>query len=226
MTDAKSDLTEKFLTPDPRLMTEASNPSSPSVIRIVRVGMGIKANGKIEIALTAGHDMPVDSTYNDYQTFSKEFRKYLQVRPTLATFRRPHSPSSPTNPAETTPTDMALRCNKLVYLVYELAEGLAWRFSDGSIPFTRDHTTLAETTMFNPRAIDSNGDTHKTGSNLNTKHAVFIFNGEKASNSGKDPFQARLNLHIDLLDDPNDPSAGCTPIIIDPDVRYPGGSGP
>ncbi|MEH6702989.1 hypothetical protein [Parasphingorhabdus sp.] len=75
--------------------------------------------------------------------------------------------------------------------------------------------------------MDADGNPFKTGScKDNVVAAYFVSNGKDASNNGKDHYISRFNLYTEVhskgVSGEDDTSI---PVIIDPDVRWPGGQG-
>jgi hypothetical protein len=58
------------------------------------------------------------------------------------------------------------------------------------------------------------------------RFAYFVVNGPKLPDAGKKEFNRKFNLHVDLLErDASGTIVARTPILIDPEIRNPGGSG-
>lgn len=90
--------------------------------------------------------------------------------------------------------------------------------SDGI--FTHGHRVHRNGQIFGePKTGDISTHSFADGCNA----AVFAYHHDRVSNLPE--FEGRLNLHLDVLEDPSDPDSPYIPIIIDPDVRFPGGNG-
>ncbi|GAA4641654.1 hypothetical protein GCM10023115_01190 [Pontixanthobacter gangjinensis] len=71
-----------------------------------------------------------------------------------------------------------------------------------------------------PLPYDKDYDSSNPVRNKRTKMAVLAYRKPNAS-----AHLARFNLYLDIVEDTNDPVSPYVPIIVDPDVRFPGGNG-
>lgn len=132
------------------------------------------------------------------------------------------------------PTDMSLRYNRPCHLVIHLDDKLSWYFARDFRPFSRP-TGLQFPDVFQcPQLIDSDGNLHPIPTTqtptIGCRFATMIFDprnlGEELpEGGGQTEFVARFNINVELIDKPNSMDA-YIPVILDPDVRWPGGDGP
>lgn len=110
------------------------------------------------------------------------------------------------------------------YVVFKLT-GKNWQFSYNEDPFSVALQSTVPEIYFSPRKVDQQGNILARGTDQdNCKIAYFIADGAVAYDVDPqyvDPF----NLHLDVMDTDSAGQPSRIPIIIDPDVRYPGGSG-
>lgn len=103
-----------------------------------------------------------------------------------------------------------------------------WRFATGSAPFvTADDAPSVDLGNFWSDAayIDgSNGGlVYPGGSAPDTQWACFVFDHGAASSHFGGEYLLRYNTHVELLDNKTNLYV---PVVIDPDVGWPGGGGP
>jgi hypothetical protein len=78
-----------------------------------------------------------------------------------------------------------------------------------------------------PRKFDENGNIYTPSNQKNDCHGIYFFmNGLLASTEFGGNFSVPFNLHIDYVSKDSGNNNSYVPIIIDPEIRYPGGSGP
>ncbi|MEP2103763.1 MAG: nucleotide synthetase [Parasphingorhabdus sp.] len=127
------------------------------------------------------------------------------------------------------PTKMSLKYKDPFYLFVKLSDNLNWRFAADGAPLSMDRYWRNKEVFFDSFSFDDHGDIVPNPSTATTcKHAYTIVNCDKAKETpGSDDFEARFNLHVDLVENPTDlVNSSYIPIILDPDVRWPGGDGP
>jgi hypothetical protein len=106
-------------------------------------------------------------------------------------------------------TPMSLRCDDLRYVVYILSHK-SWEFSEPDTDFVV------------PFSVGASGKSYflSDGASGKKKAAYIIANGKDAA-SGKESYCHGINIHVDLIYD----NGARVPLVIDPDIRHPGGSG-
>lgn len=110
-------------------------------------------------------------------------------------------------------TKMSFRCNELIYLVFKLDDKLDWRFSVDGPAVSTDSDSAAKGVFFASKG---------SGELTNSKTYAYAV-ADCPKGSAGDTIEANFNLHIDFLEGGD--TDAYTPVIIDPDVRYPGGHG-
>lgn len=123
------------------------------------------------------------------------------------------------------PTKMSFNCKNLVYLVFKLDPNINWRFSADAAPISMDKIWKGKDVFFNATNLNTNGDEATPVKENTQKYAYMIANCPKGTPLSGQEIEARFNLHVDFVEgsDNDDPYV---PVIIDPDVRNPGGNGP
>lgn len=105
------------------------------------------------------------------------------------------------------------------YLVFRLSDDLDWEFASGYPPFSKheDNKAFVGALKFDRVGVAAPGSAAVD----RCTYACFIVDGSTL------PAQTdrRFNIHIDLLERDQGSVKNRIPIIIDPDVRHPGGSG-
>lgn len=121
---------------------------------------------------------------------------------------------------------LSLNCHELSYVVYILTRK-NWQFArEGGAPITIS-SDAPDNIYFESRRIDPSGGTNDGWSEKdNCIAAYMIVDGDTASHSGKGEYVNRINLHVDLESKGANNESLYMPIIIDPDIRHPGGSEP
>lgn len=132
-------------------------------------------------------------------------------------------------PGKRKPTKMSLRNKEKIYLLVKLSENPSWRFTADGAPLSADKYLQGAGVFSDSFAFDPSGNVITTpSSGVTCKHAYTIIDCDKAKETmGSDDFEARYNLHVDLVENPTDlANSPYIPVILDPDVRWPGGDGP
>lgn len=173
--------------------------------------VGIDTHGKkILIGYTEYWTSPEFKTADPHQEFLA-WANALIAKPTAGEKLTFHS-----KPSKRKPTKMSFRCKDLVYLVFKLDDKIDWRFTVDGPAVSMDGIWSGKDVFFAPK---------KAGELANGRtYAYAIAN---CPNGTLDPsssdIEARFNLHVDFLE--GGETDAYTPVIIDPDVRYPGGNG-
>lgn len=134
--------------------------------------------------------------------------------------------SLPDNPRPKAPykSQLSLQNKTYCYVILKLT-GKNWQFSRDRDPFSIGLSSTDPEVYFEPRKVDAQGGIVPRGEVRDEcRIAYFIADGATAYDDAtayEDPF----NLHLDLIDEDSHGQPSPVPIIIDPDVRFPGGSG-
>ena len=198
--------------------------ASPESIKIIHLGLAIKNKRKIELKIKGHTEVPQYQEGKSFEDRLLEFYKDSK-KPSMI----PHNQRHPHPHQSRKPTDASIKLYEPCHLIYHLDDGLEWCFSREYFPFTQDSSLVGMDVFWNPRHVSNklevlNYDRPAAG----CRYATMIFD---PANLGPD-YVARFNLHVELIDeiakqgDPIKLSSAFTPVILDPDVRYPGGSGP
>lgn len=136
--------------------------------------------------------------------------------------------SMPDNPSPKPPfsTQLSLNNEQYCYIILKLS-GKNWQFSHKGAPFSIGIDGLKADVYRRARRVDAQGavvdpSATKTG----CKVAYLIADGVTASGGTPRDYIHPFNLHVDLIDQNSTSAPSYIPIIIDPDIRWPGGSGP
>lgn len=115
----------------------------------------------------------------------------------------------------------------LSYIVIKLSSRYHWQFSRTVAPFMMDKSDKNRNCFLEARRFDSAGnlvdDNNETKDGC--RFSYFIADPSKFITNANNEFQHRFNIHIDLLEMDGATIDSYMPIIIDPDVRHPGGNG-
>jgi len=129
------------------------------------------------------------------------------------------------------PFDSALSCQHqpLGYVIYKLSDK-NWQFARLGPPITLSNAAFAKECFFGARRVFyENGQiTEDKGGNYGNekdecKVAYLIADGPKALDPNTQRYADGINFHIDLFFQDTDVTR-FIPLVVDPDVRYPGGS--
>jgi len=123
------------------------------------------------------------------------------------------------------PTAMSLRKREKTRLVFHLDDRLGWCFARDYAPVSQAKDLKGQGIFSNPRLIDTNGNILPEGEYVSGSRFATA-NFDPSSIPDKDDFVTRYNLNVEFLSDPSDVSGSYTPVILDPDVRWPGGNEP
>jgi hypothetical protein len=124
---------------------------------------------------------------------------------------------------------LSLQNDENCYVVYRLTDSKNWQFAHKKAPFSVGEKGNEASVYSGVRRVDADGNVDD-GADPNDKRygckiAYFIADGARAAANQPGGYVHEFNIHVDLIveDDAGQPSY--MPIDIDPDVRYPGGSG-
>ena len=116
-------------------------------------------------------------------------------------------------------------CSDVGYLVFRLPEKSNIQFSADYLPFTMEHANVANEQFVESGKFDSKGNRFSPRRKLeDCKYAFFTVNGPHLPKADPARFIRRFNIHVELLESNGGKVINRIPIIIDPDVRNPGGN--
>lgn len=125
------------------------------------------------------------------------------------------------------PSKMSFKCKDIVYLAFKLDPALNWRFTADGAPISMDKFWETKNVFFNVKNFDEAGKETIPSRNNAYKYAYMIVDSPKGTPGGSGtPIEARFNLHVDFVEDPANDDSPYVPVILDPDVRNPGGNAP
>jgi hypothetical protein len=114
----------------------------------------------------------------------------------------------------------------LSYVVLKLSSRRNWQFSRTTAPFMMDRKDQGKGGFLEARRFDSSGAVINNATKADgCQFAYFIVDPSKFDIDADGGFQHRFNIQIDLLELDGPSIDSRIPIIIDPDVRHPGGNG-
>ena len=119
------------------------------------------------------------------------------------------------------------------YLVFRLSDKVDWSFSFDptlAVPGFSMRTGQMGNRIFSRGGKFSPNGQHFPADSSDTalaecRFAYFVVNGPKLPDPGTKDYSRKFNMHVDLLERDAGIISARTPIIIDPDVRNPGGTG-
>lgn len=121
-------------------------------------------------------------------------------------------------------TPLSLSNRELTYVIYRLSLIKNWQFASNFPPFTIGKAGKESKCHFRARRVDRQGVKDRIVDGLPEKSgckiAYFISHGAKAYVNGD--YIHDINIHVELLYGGNSVRM---PLVIDPDIRFPGGSG-
>jgi hypothetical protein len=132
-------------------------------------------------------------------------------------------PSQPKAPAATL---LSLNNQRLSYIIFKLARA-NWQFARRGPPIRIGRTGHDAEVYFDAHRVNPQGQADK-GTDPNVIRdgcmvAYFIADGVKAMADSRNNYVHPFNIHVDLIFTKGGVS-GHMPIIMDPDIRHPGGS--
>lgn len=114
----------------------------------------------------------------------------------------------------------------LRYIVLKLSSKRNWQFSSIAAPFMMDRKDQGKGCFLEARRFDASGTVIDNSAQADgCQFAYFIVDPSKFDVDRQGEFQHRFNIQIDLLEMDGTTIDSRIPIIIDPDVRHPGGNG-
>ena len=111
------------------------------------------------------------------------------------------------------------------YIVFVL-KNKNWQFAQRGVPIMMQKIALGYDVYFEGRRVTPSGDIQATGNGLDPRDlarvAYFVADGEKIVNNSTQcpPYPHGFNLYVDVFDDDDNT---VMPLVVDPDIRYPGG---
>lgn len=125
-------------------------------------------------------------------------------------------------PREPFESRLSLGNKRYAYVIYRLSQNKNWQFCRDFAPITLGRKAYNSKRYFEARRYDRDGSISKVEDGEpaadNSIVAYFIADNENYGNY----LGHSINLHVDLL---YRGTRRRLPIVIDPDIRYPGGSG-
>lgn len=123
-------------------------------------------------------------------------------------------------------TPLSLNNEKYCYVILKLS-GKNWQFSREGAPFSVGIDGWIADVYRRARRVDAQGTVvDPTAIQDGCKVAYLIADGQTASGGTPRDYRHPFNLHVDLIYQDSATNPSHMPIIIDPDIRWPGGSGP
>ena len=218
---------------DPREISSRGAP--PSFTRIFILNVKFSANAsKFEIELDKAqkrvgvYDIPQGADLQDALTdiYSANPSSKLQWKKLGS--RKKNNGKKVRNPS-----DMSFNPSTDCFIIYQVLGNSDLRYSVDSFALSESKKN-ASGVFSHPNRIAADGqlvpDEKDTNGKfpLNTRAAILAYNHAEAQNAinSDGDFEGRLNLHLDVVDDHDfDGRRSYIPIVVDPDVRFPGGNG-
>lgn len=123
-------------------------------------------------------------------------------------------------------SQLSLNNDRYIFIILKIANDNL-QFSHDKDPFSLSLEAFYPQVYYKPRRVDGQGATVEPGLvRHGCKIAYLIADGPAARGATPGPYIDPFNLHLDLLDKDSNGQDSVIPVIVDPDVRYPGGSGP
>lgn len=183
--------------------------------------------GDIELRYTA---RAVWTGISDHQDFEKKMATLITSgNGNIGNVRPKRTRDTNAGPAgRSKDTHLSINFDKipLSYVVLKLSSRRNWQFSSANAPFMMDKKDEGAERFFEPRRFNARGeviDNSKTADGCT--FAYFIVDPSKFEMDSEGGFQHRFNIHIDIVEGDDTTIDNRIPIIIDPDVRHPGGHG-
>lgn len=219
MTEITADAMASIMSGNPSPIPTHENRPQPSVAYMLEVTLDI-LNGRFIFRYSGFWKQRFTGT--DEQKHA-EFLQWIEEEvknPTTANALN----SFDSTPNIRKPSKMSFKCKDLVYLVFKLSPSINWRFTADGPPISMDRFWDGKDVFFNATNLDEYGHETTPAKNNQFNYAYVIVNCPNGKPGPGPAIEARFNLHVDLMEGPNDEDP-YVPIIIDPDVRNPGGSG-
>lgn len=159
-------------------------------------------------------------TRADFERYVSEFGKG-NVPPGFT--EKPMYLDLPNPPHPVKLSKLSIRNRKDRYLVFMLARGINWQFAQTG-PAITVARGLEHTAYFEGWRVNGQGQRMHLGQDrLDDCRVAYIFAYDGSAN-GTHEFAFPFNLNVDLYHDVGAANETLTPIVIDPDTRYPGGN--
>jgi len=122
-------------------------------------------------------------------------------------------------------TPLSLKNREYCYVIFKL-KSKNWQFSGDKPPFSIGIDWWKKGWYFNARKVYNGIDQGHLAQKNGCMIAYFIADGAAALDDAPNgKYSHGFNFHLDLIYEDSDHQPSYMPIIIDPDIRYPGGSG-
>lgn len=194
------------------------------VIYLIDVDLGLTVGGGAGLSIKLG-DNGLRRRIKGNETLAEAVADVVGGTGDPKKFTKRHGNAQPHSPK---PTSMSFRCNDQCFIIFRLPSNGNLRFTSSWDALSRDVDPKADF-FTHPRRISDDGQIYREdplNRGQNYLHAMFAYDGTAATAGGNSVDAiGRFNLHVDVVEDPGMPDSPRLPIIIDPDVRYPGGNG-
>ncbi len=213
-----------FLTPFSVYPYESDDPSKfpdkPKKAVVLEVEMDASTR---RIHLKFSNVWKSKDSFSNHQDFKTWIKGFVSDIPAPGKF----IPKDKT-PGHRKPTDMSLKSKDFVYLVFKLSDNWDWRFAADGYPISQEKKWKNSGVFVGAKHLGNDGVETDAGLGKSGKFAYIIADCEKAKpNDLGGNIEGRFNLHVDIIEDIlNSETSPYIPLIIDPDVRYPGGNEP
>lgn len=122
-------------------------------------------------------------------------------------------------------TPLSLHNKTYSYVIIKL-KSKNWQFSGAGHPFSIETSQWDKGTYYEARKVYQGVKQPKGSTQNGCMIAYFIADGAKARlNAPNGEYSHGFNFHLDFIYQDSNHQPSYMPIIIDPDIRYPGGSG-
>jgi hypothetical protein len=143
--------------------------------------------------------------------------------------RYPDEPKPPpNNQNKKYDTPLSLANREWCYVIFKLT-AKNWQFAAKRPPVAISVDALKAKVYFEARRVDPNGVADPATIGGTTKNgctvAYVIADGRKATSDNPQGYSHPFNLHVDIVTEDWQGNPSYIPITIDPDIRFPGGSG-
>ncbi|MFQ5346694.1 MAG: nucleotide synthetase [Rhodothalassiaceae bacterium] len=192
---------------------DVGNPYEPTEVHVYDVGLRA-ASGRVALYY-AGVSKPI--RVRDHSDFTNRL-------PDIIAAPR-HPAPAPRQPMQ---SPLSVHNAGLSYVVFRLDRGWNWQFAARGPVLTIEQGRTAY--FREARRVDDNGATTDRNNRQEIDGAMaayFIAHGRKArrDSGAKDSYSHEFNLHVEFLErDTGGTVVSRLPVIIDPDIRYPGGN--
>ena len=192
----------------------------PKLARIYEIAFSNSAD-KLEFYYSSFHEFSVTNE----SEFLSEMARLIQSGRAYGNPLPPRDNDSLGNPIGTKLSVKWPKSSDVGYLVIRLPEKSNIQFNANYLPLTMDHANIVNEQFVESGKFDSKGNRFSPRRKLeNCKYAFFTVNGPNLPDDGAAEFIRRFNIHVELLESYGGKVINRIPIIIDPDVRNPGGN--